>query len=90
MVEAGEKLKQLLTESPEILEYLRLIKGVDVLFPAKSDVLIRTSEAAKFLGVSKNTIRHYVREKILTPMYTPNSNHMKFWLSDVKKIVLKR
>ena len=84
----GEKLKKLVSETPEVIEYLRLVKGVEVL-PMKSDVLVRASDAAKILCVGKETIYRYATEKILTPMYTPYSTQMKFWLSEVRNVAKK-
>ena len=91
LVSTGEKLKRLLTETPEVLEYLRLVSGGEEknILPVKSDVLIRAGEAARVLGVNKETIYRYAEEKILTPLYTPYSNQMKFWLSEVKSVVAK-
>ena len=89
-ISAGEKLKKLLTETPEIIEYLRLVTDGDKnILPIKSDVLVRVGEAAKILGVNKETIYRYATEKILTPLYTPYSGQMKFWLSEVKAVVKK-
>ena len=91
LVSAGEKLKRLLTETPEVLEYLRLVSGGEEknILPMKSDVLISAGEAAKVLNVGKETIYRYAAEKILTPLYTPYSNRIKFWLSEVKGVVKK-
>ena len=86
-IEKTRQLKKLLTDTPELLEYLRLSKQVDkdcLLLPA--DRLIRTGEAAKVLCVSKGTVYHFARNKILPAYLTPGSNHLKFWLSDVKKL----
>ena len=90
LITAGEKLKKLLTDTPEIIEYLRLIQDSDKnVLPIKSDVLIRAGEAAKILCVSKGTISHYVKVGILTPLFTPESTQMKFWLSQVKSVAKK-
>ena len=66
-------MKRLLTETPEVLEYLRLVSGGEEknILPVKSDVLISAGEAAQVLSVGKETIYRYVAEKILTPLYTP-------------------
>ena len=90
LVDKGRELQQLLTESPEILEYLRLIQnGENNVLPIKTDVLIRVGEAAKILCVSKATIYRYAVEKVLTPYYTANSEQMKFWYSEVKALAKK-
>ena len=90
LVERARELQKLLTESPEILEYLRLIRqGENNILPIKSDVLIRVGEAAKILCVSKATIYKYAVDRKLTPYYTANSEQMKFWYSDVKALAKK-
>ena len=89
-IEKTVQLKKILNDSPELLEYLRLSKQVDkdsLLIP--TDRLIRAGEAAKVLCVSKEAVYCYVRKKILSAYYTPFSNQMKFWLSDVKKLVMR-
>ena len=84
-------MKQLLSETPEILEYLRLIqRGENNVLPTKTDVLIRAGEAAKILCVSKATIYKYAVEKKLTPYYTAGSEQMKFWCSEVKALAKKQ
>lgn len=89
LVAKGLELQKLLHDSPEILEYLRLIRDVDTekgTSAIGSDRLVRAGEAAKILCVKKETIYRYAMEKILTPMYTADSTHMKFWLSEVKSV----
>lgn len=87
LVSKGRELQKILTETPEILEYLRLIKsGENNILPIKLDVLIRTGQAAKILCVSKTAIYKYVKDKCLTPYYTASSNQMKFWYHEVKAL----
>ena len=91
LVESAQKLQRLLKTSPEILECLRLLqnpKTVEILMPIKPDVT--AGEAAKVLGVNKSAIYSAVSAKLLTPMFTPHSNIKKFWLSDVKKLAVRR
>ena len=86
-IEKTVQLKKLLNDSPEILEYLQLSKLVDKnVLPIPTDRLIRAGEAAKVLCVSKATVYHYARNKSLPAYLTPGSNHLKFWLSDIKKL----
>ena len=90
LVSKGRELQKILTETPEILEYLRLIqRGENNVLPMKTDVLIRVGEAAKILCVSKATIYRYALDKALTPYYTAGSEQMKFWYSEVKALAKK-
>ena len=90
LVNKGRELQKLLTETPEILEYLRLIKdGENNVLTTKTDVLVRVGEAAKILCVSKATIYRYAVERKLTPYYTADSKQMKFWYSEVKALAKK-
>lgn len=89
LVEKGRELQKLLTETPEIIDYLRLINSGNAL-PLKTDMLIRVGEAAKILCVSKSTIYQFVIEKILTPYYTADSKQMKFWYSEVKALAKRK
>lgn len=65
----------------EIMPYIEIIKR-----EVPNDRLVRASEAAKILGVNKSTIGQFVRAKLLTPFYTANSGHQKFWLSQIKAL----
>lgn len=90
LVEKGRELQILLTESPEILEYLRLIQRNESIVPQKTDTLIRVNQAAKILCTSKAVIYRYAAERILTPYYTADSRQMKFWYSEVKALARRR
>ena len=81
LVSKGRELQKILTETPEILEYLRLIQR------GENNVLV--GEAAKILCVSKATIYRYALDKALTPYYTAGSEQMKFWYSEVKALAKK-
>lgn len=86
MIEQMERIQQILKESPEVLTFLNLIKetGVPaVVSPIKSDVLIEAGEAAKVLKVSAVKIGKYHEQGLLPAYFVPDSNHRKFWLSDV-------
>lgn len=87
MISKAEQLKKILTETPEIIAYLKLASSFKgSILPTPTDRLIRTGEAAKVLNVSKATISAYAKVGILTPLYTAGSNHQKFWLSEVKAV----
>ena len=93
LIKKGRELKQLLKETPEILEYLRLLEkfsnGERSIIPIPTDKLVKSGEAAEVLGVNKATIDNYSKAGILTPLYTAGSNHKKFWLSEVKAVAKK-
>lgn len=84
------KLKELLT-APEIANFLKLLaeNKNELVIPIKQDKLIGTSQAAEVLGVAENSIGEYVKNGLLTPLYTPPASHRKFWLSDVMAIPRK-
>lgn len=84
-----EKLRKIITDSPEVLECLKLLqscKSEIVVTPVKADKLIGQKEASEILGVSANRIGDYVRTGLLTAYYTPPASNRKFWLSDVLKL----
>ena len=93
LLKKGRELKQLLKETPEILEYLRLLEkfsnGERSIIPIPTDKLVKSGEAAEVLGVNKATIDGYAKAGILTPLYTAGSTHKKFWLSEVKAVAKK-
>lgn len=87
LIQKAERLKELLQNTPEIIQYLQLADNLQgAIMPIPTDRLIRTGEAAKVLNVSKATISYYARTGILTPLYTAGSTHKKFWLSEVKAV----
>ena len=88
LVTKGQELKRLLTESPEIIEYMRLAQqgGGDVLLPERMDHLISAKKAAFILGVGKSTVYRLESEGHLTAFYTPNSRTKKYWMSDVMRV----
>lgn len=89
LLEALESLQQVIRESPEVVECLRLMKECKsevVLTPIKVDRLIGQKEAADILGVSPNRICEYVNSGLLTAYYTPPTSHRKFWLSQVLSV----
>ena len=87
LIEKGQELKKLLQETPEILDYLKVVENLQgAILPIPADRLVRTGEAAKILCVSKDLISYYAKTGILTPFYTAGSTHKKFWLSEVKAV----
>lgn len=93
LIAKGRELKQLLTETPEILSYLRLVNELDTekLSPPKvDDVLLRSGDAAKILGVSPSLIRQYVKNGKLNGYIVAGSNHLRFWRSEVKALAKRR
>lgn len=89
VVEQMERIQQILKESPEVLTFLNLIKETKVpalVSPIKSDVLVEASQAAKVLKVSVVKIGQYHTQGLLPAYYVPESNHRKFWLSDVMNL----
>lgn len=89
LIAKGRELKQLLTETPEILTYLRLVSELDaekLSLPKVDDVLLRSGDAAKILGVSPSLIRSYVKSGKLNGYFVAGSSHLKFWRSEVKAL----
>ena len=88
MLEKGRELKKLLGETPEILSFLQLMRdtGKPEIIPMQTDILVRAGQAATILNVDKAMIYRYVDNGLLHPYYTPPSSHMKFWMSEVKRI----
>ena len=80
LVAKGQELKAILTETPEILSFLRLIKDLGdgkAVLPAQTDALVFAGQAAKVLGVDKATIYRYVKDGILKPYYTPYCSYIE-------------
>lgn len=73
----------------DLQPFLETIKELDGKPFIPADRLIRTSEAAQILGVSKSTIGEFVKAGLLTPLYV-NSDQRKFWLSQVKALPRKQ
>ena len=88
-VAKGEMLQRLLKETPEIIEYLKLAKEPPVL-PIRTDCLVLVAQAAKVLAVSRGTVYQYVKDGLLKAYYTPGSERMKFWLSDLQSLATTR
>ena len=84
-----EELSKFVTQARELREIVREIMPYIEIIKREmpNDRLIRAGEAAQILGVSKSTIGQFV--KVLTPFYTANSVHQKFWLSQVKALPRK-
>lgn len=87
LVAKGNELKALLTESPEILEYMKLAQNkTSITVPTKMDCLITAKKAAYILGVGKSTIYQLEKDGLLQAFFTPNSRTRKFWMSDVMRV----
>ena len=87
LVEKGRELQQMLHDSPEIMDYMKLAQQQgNIVMPIRADCLVEAKQAAQILGVGKNTIYQFIKEGLIRPFYTPNSSHMKFWISDVRKL----
>ena len=89
LIAKGKELKKLLTQTPEILTYLRLINEIDdekIQMPKVDDVLIRAGDAARILGVNQSTINRYVKSGQLRSYIVAGSSHLKFWRSEVKAL----
>lgn len=89
LAENIERLQKLISETPEIITMLQLLKETKtehLVLPQKGDKLIGTSEALDILKVSDSTFRSYWQRGLLRVMYTPDSNKRKFWLSEVMAI----
>lgn len=87
-----QRIQYLLHESPEVLQFLTLLKetGADQLVsPVRADKLIEAGQAAEVLKVSRNRIGAYCRAGLLPAYYTPGSNNRKFWLRDVLALAQK-
>ena len=89
LITKAQELKKLLKESPEILAYLRLINEVGaekLSTPKVDDVLLRSGEVAKILGVSVAAINHYVKTGKLKRYLIAGSTHWRYWRSEVKAL----
>ena len=87
LVEKGRELQRLLHDSPEIMDYMRLAQHQETMvMPVRADCLVEAKQAARILGVGKNTIYQFIKDGLIHPFYTPNSSHMKFWVSDIRKL----
>lgn len=89
IIDSLESLKKVVSESPEVLECLKLLKECRsevVITPVKADKLIGQKEVSEILGVSANRVGDYVKKGLLTAYYTPPASHRKFWLSEVMKL----
>ena len=91
LVEKAVELKQVLSESPEILQYLRLIKEIGaekVEVPRVDDVLLRAGDAAKILGVGlhKCGVQRLMKMNLYVWRATSKRKCMK---SSLKKLMKK-
>lgn len=87
MLDSLKNLQQFISDNPDTLECLRLLKDTHTItISEKTDRLITVKEACNVLGVSPNRIGEYVRNRILIAYFTPPASKRKFWLSEVKAI----
>lgn len=93
IVKQGMALKKLLKESPELMDFLKLVRdtGKDLaIVPAKADPYIEIGVAAKVLGTTKNRLYEFVKQGYLSPYYLPGGQQMKFLLSEVEALPERR
>lgn len=93
IVKQGMALRKLLKESPELMEFLKLVKdtGKDLaVVPARADPYIEVGAAAKVLGTTKNRLYELVKQGYLSPYYLPGGQQMKFRLSEVEALPERR
>lgn len=90
-LETAEKLKALLAESPQVLDYMHTVERLDgqPVLPVQADCYISARQAGAQLAVSKQVIYRYVRSGRLTPYYLPDITSMRFRLSDVLGLASK-
>ena len=89
LVSKGQQLKSLLTEEPNLLKFLELLKGTEpnqLVMPPKADRLVGPKEVLGILRISPGRLEEYVKSGKLTAYYTPPASGRKFWLSDVMAI----
>ena len=72
----------------KVMPFIEAVRNLDTL-NLPTDRLVRTSEAAQILGVSRTTISAFVNAGLLTPLYV-NSDQRRFWLSEVKSLPRKK
>lgn len=84
-----QQARQLQAIVADLQPFLDTLKELDGRTFIPADRLIRSSEAAQILGVSKSTIGEFVKAGLLTPLYV-NSDQRKFWLSQVKALPRKQ
>ncbi len=81
----AEKLQAI---ARDVMPFIEAVRNLDTL-NLPTDRLVRTSEAAQILGVSRTTISAFVNAGLLTPLYV-NSDQRRFWLSEVKSLPRKK
>lgn len=89
LIAKGQQLQALLTQNPEMLTFLQLLKDTDtehIVVPVKADRLIYPGEAREILRVSETTLNQYVDQGLLKSYRTPPKGKRKFWLSEVMAI----
>lgn len=92
LLDKGEQLKNLLTEEPNLLRFLELLKDTDVnqiVRPVEADRLIGPKQVISILKISSARLEEYVKRGMLTAYYTPPASGRKFWLSEVLALPCK-
>ena len=92
VIRSLQRIQCLLRESPEVLQFLELLKetGAErIVIPVTADKLIEAGQAAEVLKVSKTRVGEYCRSGLLSAYYTPGSSNRKFWLRDVLALAQK-
>lgn len=84
-VELAKELKSILTETPEIAQFLN--GEMSAFIPEHCYRLMTVSQAAEALCVNPNRIREYVNNGLLECVYTPPVSHMKITVSSVNKLI---
>lgn len=95
MVEKAERLEKLLKKNPEILEYLRLLGGVDeahkTLEVVKVDkAYVRASAAAEMLKTDRHSIYRLEAEGFLPAYYLPGCSTKRYRVEDVYAVPQRR
>ncbi|WP_027406195.1 hypothetical protein [Anaerovibrio sp. RM50] len=86
-VELAKELKAILTETPEIAQFLN--GEMSAFVPEHCYRLMTVSQAAEALCVNQNRIREYVNQGLLECIYTPPVSHMKITVQSVNRLIQK-
>lgn len=90
-----EHLKRLLTETPEIVEFIKATKecgnaDYEKINTLDKDVicnLLSAKDVAKILKVNENRVGEYAKEGLLPYCFMPHSSARRFRISDVNDFV---
>jgi hypothetical protein len=89
MILKAEKLKTILHDSPEIVEFIKANKRgeFEKQIPAQVNGLLGANEVAKILKVNVNRVGEYAEQGLLPYCYTPGGSGRKFKVDDVNKFI---